>query len=151
MDLATLIGLLAGLAVVLAAIFMGGDFMTFVNLPSLLIVVGGAIAATILRFTLGDVMTALKTGVSTAIGQNPLTPQALIDEVGELARKARKGGLIGLDGIDIKNDFLKKGIQLCVDGLSFEFVRDALTRDRDLYIERLEEGERIFRAIGDAA
>ena len=41
MDLATLIGLGAGTAVVLIAIFIGGDFMTFVNVPSLLIVVGG--------------------------------------------------------------------------------------------------------------
>ena len=151
MDLATLIGLMSGIAVVLVAIFLGGEFMTFVNLPSILIVVGGAIAATILRFTLGDVMIALKTGIASAIGHSPVTPQALIDEVAELARSARKNGLIGLDGVDIKNDFLKKGVQLCVDGLSFEFVRDALTRDRDLYIERLEEGERIFRAIGDAA
>ena len=151
MDLATLIGLVSGLAVVLVAIFLGGEFTTFINLPSILIVVGGAIAATILRFTLGDVVTALRTGITTALGQNPITPQALIDEVAELARGARKNGLIGLDGIEIRNEFLKKGVQLCVDGLPFEFVRDALTRDRDLYIERLEEGERVFRAIGEAA
>lgn len=151
MDLATLIGLGSGLAVVLIAIFLGGEFMTFVNMPSVLIVVGGAIAATILRFTLGDVFIALKTGIAIALGQNPTTPQALIDEVAELARTARKGGLIGLDGIEIRNEFLKKGVQLCVDGLSFDFIKDALSCDRDLYIERLEEGEKIMRAIGDAA
>ncbi len=50
MDLATLIGLVFGTFVVLAAIFMGGDFMVFVNVPSLFIVVGGGFAATILRF-----------------------------------------------------------------------------------------------------
>lgn len=151
MDLATLIGLVSGLAVVLVAIFLGGEFTTFINLPSILIVVGGAIAATILRFTLADVVIALKTGTATALGQNPTTPQALIDEVAELARGARKKGLIALDGIEVRNEFLKKGVQLCVDGLSFDFIRDALTRDRDLYIERLEEGERVFRAIGEAA
>jgi chemotaxis protein MotA len=59
--------------------------------------------------------------------------------------------LIALDGIEIGHDLLKKGVQLCVDGMTFEFVKDALSRDRDLYIERHEEGERIFRAIGDAA
>ena len=62
MGLATLIGLGAGTAVVLVAIMMGGDFMSFVNVPSLLIVIGGAIAATVLRFTLVDVVTALRTG-----------------------------------------------------------------------------------------
>jgi len=151
MDLATLIGLGAGTAVVFSAIFLGGDFMTFVNVPSLLLVVGGAIAATILRFTLADVMIALKTGIAAAMSHNQVGPRMLIQEIAELAQKARKGGLIGLDGIEIRNDFLKKGVQLCVDGLTFEFIKDALSRDRDLFIERHEEGERIFRALGDAA
>jgi chemotaxis protein MotA len=142
MDLATLIGLVSGMTVVLVAILLGGDFMAFVDLPSILIVIGGAIAATILRFTLVDVISALRTGIATALAGSKTSPQALIDEVGELARVARRNGLIGLDGADIKHDFLKKGVQLCVDGLSFEFVRDALTRDRDLYIERLEEARR---------
>jgi chemotaxis protein MotA len=151
MDLATLIGLGAGTAVVLAAIFLGGDFMTFVNVPSLLLVVGGAIAATILRFTLADVMTALKTGIAAAMSHNQVGPRLLIQEIAELSQKARKQGLIGLDGVEIGNDFLKKGVQLCVDGLTFEFIKDALSRDRDLFIERHEEGEKIFRALGDAA
>jgi chemotaxis protein MotA len=151
MDLATLIGLASGTAVVLVAILIGGDFVAFVDVPSLLIVIGGAIAVTVLRFTLADVMIALKTGIAAALGHNKNTPRLLIQEIGELAQKARKGGLICLDGIEVSDDFLKKGIQLCVDGLTFEFVKDALSRDRDLYIERHEEGEKIFRALGDAA
>jgi chemotaxis protein MotA len=151
MDLATLIGLASGTAVVLIAIFLGGDFMAFVDVPSLLLVIGGAMAATILRFTLADVLIALKTGISAALSQARATPPMLIAEMGELAQKARKEGLIALDGIEISHDFLKKGVQLCVDGMTFEFVKDALSRDRDLYIERHEEGEKIFRAIGDAA
>jgi chemotaxis protein MotA len=151
MDLATLIGLGSGTAIVLIAILMGGSFGTFVNLPSLLIVVGGAMAATILRFTLADVIVALKTGISTALGTAKTTPRALIQEVGELAKTARKNGIIGLDGAEISHDFLKKGIQLSVDGMSYEFIRDAMTRERDLFLERLEEGEKIMRAIADAA
>jgi chemotaxis protein MotA len=99
MDLATLIGLGSGTAVVLLAIFLGGDFMTFVNVPSVLLVVGGAMAATILRFTLADVMTALNTGISAALSHSKTTPRLLIQEIAELAQKARKEGLIGLDGI----------------------------------------------------
>jgi chemotaxis protein MotA len=151
MDLATLIGLASGTAVVLLAIFMGGDFMGFVDVPSMLLVVGGATAATVMRFTLADVVVALRTGISAALAQAKTTPRMLIDEIGQLAQKARKEGLIGLDGIEIGDEFLKKGVQLCVDGMSFEFIKDALARERDLYIERLEEGEKIFRAMGEAA
>jgi chemotaxis protein MotA len=125
--------------------------MTFVNVPSLLIVIGGAIATTVLRFTLADVMTALKTGIAAAMSHSETGPRLLIQEIAVLAEKARKEGLIGLDGIEIGHEFLKKGVQLCVDGLAFEFIKDALSRDRDLFIERHEEGEKIFRAIGDAA
>lgn len=107
MDLATLIGLVSGTTVVLVAIFMGGHFMTFVNVPSLLIVVGGAMAATVLRFTLADVLTSFRTGISTALSQTRVTPQMVIDEMVDLARQARKNGLIGLDGIDVDNEFLK--------------------------------------------
>lgn len=151
MDVATLIGLVAGNAVVLAAILLGGDFLSFVNLPSMLIVVGGGISATVLRFTLKDVMTSFKIGLTTALQQSKSSPSELIEEVAHLARVARKDGLISLDGAEMRSDLLKKGVQLCVDGLSYDFIRDSLTRERDLFIERLEDGERIFRALGDAA
>ena len=151
MDLATLIGLVFGFLIVIAAIFMGGDFMVFVNIPSLFIVVGGGIAATILRFRLADVFGGFSTGMKIAISQKKTTPRDLIKEVEELARTAKLKGIIALDGVEMSDDFLKKGIQLCVDGLAFEFIQDALTRDRDLYIERLEEAEKVYRALGDAA
>jgi chemotaxis protein MotA len=150
-DLATLVGLVAGTIVVLIAIFLGGDFGTFINLPSILIVVGGGVAATILRFSLSDVAGGFVTGLKIAFQQKKITPQMLIDEVEELARTAKMKGLIALDGMDIPDDFLKKGVQLCVDGLAFEFIQDALTRDRDLFIERLEGGEKVYRALGEAA
>ena len=53
MDLATLIGLLGGLGIIIGAIATGGSMMLFLNLPSILIVGGGTIAATLIRFPLG--------------------------------------------------------------------------------------------------
>ncbi len=151
MDLATLIGLVFGTFVVLAAIFMGGDFMVFVNVPSLFIVVGGGFAATILRFRFAAVFNGFLTGMKISFSQKKITPRLLIDEIESLARTAKLKGLMALDGVEISDDFLKKGIQLSVDGLAFEFIQDALSRDRDLYIERLEEAEKVYRALGDAA
>ena len=59
--------------------------------------------------------------------------------------------LMGLESMEIKDEFLKKGIQLCVDGLALDFIKDSLLRERDQYIERLEEGGRFFKVLGDAA
>lgn len=151
MDLATLIGMLGATAVVLAAILMGGSFSIFVDVPSAFIVIGGGIMATLIRFNLSEVGGALMMGVSTTFGGSKVSARELVDQIGDLARIARKDGLMGLESVEIKDPFLKKGIQLCVDGMAADFVQNSLTYERDLYIERLEEGKRFFQTLGDAA
>jgi chemotaxis protein MotA len=151
MDLGTLVGMIGGLAVVLVAIFLGGDFASFVDVPSIFIVIGGGMMATLIRFDLGGVVGALMTGVKVAFGGASGNARDLVDKIRELAKIARKEGLMGLESVEIKDEFLKKGIQLCVDGLALDFIKDSLMRERDQYIERLEEGGRFFKVLGDAA
>ena len=151
MDLATIIGLIAGLAVVGAAIFLGGDFMTFVNIPSFMIVIGGAIAATVLRFTLSQVFVALITALKVSFGNKSRSPSDVIGRLRELSQLARKGGPLALQEVEIKDEFLRKGVQFIVDGLAPDLLSQALTRERELIIERLDQGQTIMRAIGDAA
>ena len=69
MDIGTPIGLVLGIGLVLAAILMGSDLMTFVNLPSVLVVVGGTIAATIIAFPLGELKMVF--GVMGRVLKNP--------------------------------------------------------------------------------
>lgn len=151
MDLATIIGLIAGLAVVGGAIFAGGDFMSFVDIPSMMIVIGGAIAATVLRFTFGQVAVALVTGLKTSFGNKSRSPTEVVERLRELSQIARKGGPLALQEVEIKDEFLRKGVQFIIDGLSEDMVAQAMTRERELIIERLDKGETIMRAIGDAA
>jgi chemotaxis protein MotA len=151
MDLATIIGLIAGLGVVGAAIFLGGDFMSFVDVASVMIVIGGAIAATILRFTLGQVGLALVTALKTSFGNKSRSPAEVISRLRELSQIARKGGPLALQEVEIKDEFLRKGVQFIIDGLAPEVVAQAMTRERELIIERLDQGQAIMRAIGDAA
>jgi chemotaxis protein MotA len=151
MDLGTLIGMLGGTAVVLAAIFIGGNFSSFVDIPSMFIVLGGGTMATMIRFNIGDVFGAMMLGAKVTFGGAGASARELVDKISELAKIARKDGLMGLESVEISDEFLKKGIQLSVDGLALDFVRDSLTRERDQYIERLEEGGRFFKVLGDAA
>ena len=78
-------------------------------------------------------------------------PAKLILEGVELANVARKEGVLGLEGRDIDNEFLQRGIQLCVDGHEPDFVRTMLGKDINMTIERHERGQAIFKAIGDVA
>lgn len=151
MDLATIIGIILGSIIVSAAIFMGGNFMTFINLPSLLIVFGGTIAATVLRFPLSGVAGSLALGGKIAFTQTKVNPREMIDEISRLAEIIRKNGPLGLEGVPIEDEFLSKGIQYVADGYDGEAILESLSKERDLRLERLEEGKRIFKAMGDSA
>ena len=151
MDLATLIGMIFGTLVILLAIIVGGDIGTFVNIPSLLVVVGGTVAATLIKFSLADCLFAIKLGLKQAFVDESANPRELVEKIKDMANKARKDGLLALEEEDIPNVFLKKGVNLCVDGQPPEFVKKVLDNEMDYSIERMELGEKIYRAIGDAA
>lgn len=151
MDLATLIGMVFGTLVILLAIVFGGDIGTFLNLPSLLVVLGGTIAATLIKFSLADCLYALKLGIRMAFVDEAANPRQLAERIKDLASKARKEGLLALEDEDVSNVFFRKGLDLCVDGQPPEFVKKVLDSEMEKSIERSELGARIFRGIGDAA
>lgn len=151
MDIATIFGIIFGSVIVGFAILMGGDFMTFVNGPSVLIVFGGTIAATILRFQIASVLSSFLIGAKTAFTQKKTNPRELIDEIARLAGVIRKEGPLGLEGIPVENEFLSKGTQYIADGYDGQFIVESLELERDQTLERLEEGKRMFKAMGDSA
>ena len=150
MDLATLIGLLGALGVIVGAIASGGDFALFVNPPSMLIVFGGTVAASLMKFPVSHFLGAFKVAMKAFLHKTEKAAD-LIDEAMQLANAARKNGLLALENVEIKNEFLGKGIQLCVDGHDAEFVRRMLSKDINQTIERHDVGQNIFKAIGDVA
>lgn len=150
MDLATLLGLLSGFGVIIGAIAVGGSALLFINTPSLIIVLGGTIAATLMQFPLGNFLGAFKVAMHAFFAKVD-DPAKLIEEGVNLSQVARKSGLLALEGQEISNTFLKHGIQLAVDGHPPEFVRKTLTQDINLGIERHEIGQKIFKTIGEFA
>lgn len=151
MDIATIAGILSGIVIVGIAIFLGGNFSSFVDVPSVFIVVGGTIAATFIRFPLANVTTALILGGKVAFTHKKSEPRLLIEEIANLADIIRKQGPLGLENIEVDNDLLAKGIQFVADGYDPEFIQESLEKERDLNLDRLDEGQRIFKSIGDAA
>ena len=74
MDIATLVGLLGGFGIIIGAIATGGDVMLFVNVPSILIVVGGTFMVTLMQVSLADFLGSfgigLKAGEIDAVGHD---------------------------------------------------------------------------------
>lgn len=151
MDIATIAGIVAGSTIVAIAILMGGDVGTFVNGPAMLIVIGGGFAATVIRFPLANVFQALILGGRVAFTHKNTNPKEMIEEIARLADVVRRDGPLGLENVEIEDEFLKKGAQLVADGHGGDQIAEMLERERDLNLERLDEGQRIYKAIGDAA
>lgn len=148
MDLATLVGLLGALGIVIAAMVLGGDVGIFVNVPSILIVIGGSLFVVLIKFTLGQFLAAGKVAAKAFMFKS-LAPEEIIAETVELADAARKGGLLSLEEKEVASPFMQRGIQLLVDGHDPEVVKGLLHKEADMATERHEFGAKIFKALGD--
>jgi len=149
-DLATLVGLIGAFGIIIAAMVLGGDIGIFVNPPSILIVVGGTLLVVLMKFTLGQFLSAGKT-MAKAFMFKSVNPEDIIAETVELADAARKGGLLSLEDKEVSTDFMQRGIQLLVDGHDPEVVRQLLRKEASLTYDRHDFGAKIFRAMGEVA
>ncbi len=150
MDLGTVIGLVVGLVLIISAIFMGGSLGAFIDIPSVFIVIGGTVAATMVRFTVQDVVNTLKVATKAFLVKTQ-PPEEIIQELVALSNIARKEGLLKLEKQPINDPFLKKAIMYCVDGHEADFIQEVLSKEIDLTIERHGLGQGIFAGIGDSA
>ncbi len=150
MDLATIVGLIGALALIVISMLMSGELGMFVNGPSLVIVVGGTIFAVMAKYGLGQFLGAIKVAGKSFSVKLP-DPNELIDEIVALADEARKGGLLSLEGKEVSSDFLQRGIQLLVDGHDPDVVKTLLSIDKNKATERHDIGSSIFSAMAEVA
>ncbi len=151
MDIATGIGLIAGILTVVTLIFMGGDLRMFYDIHAVIIIGGGTFAATLMRFPLASIAHGMPMGLRFVFTMRRITQRELVDEIAGLAEIARKQGPMGLEKVEIEDPFLAKGVRYVADGYDAEFIKDNLERDRDNFLTHLDEGQKIYRAIGDSA
>ena len=148
MDLATLIGLIGAFGIVMTSILLGGSAGTFFNVPSLLVVLGGTVLVTMMKFSLGKFLGAASIAVKAFL-HKPTNAEDLIEESIELAKAARQGGLLALEDREIADDFMKNGLGLLIDGHPAETVKTMLQMDLNETLKRHADGQDIFKAIAD--
>src|SRR4051812_20880105 len=151
MDISTGLGLAAGAVVLCALIMMGGDLRMFLDLHAFIVIFGGSFSATLIRFPLASIGHGLPLGMKFAFTLRRMSQRELVDELAGLAEIARKSGPVGLEKVETDDPFLAKGIRFVADGYDGTFIRDNLERDRDNFLTHLDEGQKIYRAIGDCA
>lgn len=150
MDLATLIGLVGAILVVLVAVNVGGSAIIFVNVPSILIVFVGTFLVVMVKFSLADFLGALRVA-SQAFSTKMRSSDELIEEIMELAKLARKEGILALEQMEISDSFLKEGVMMMVDGMDQETIKSRLNKDLQQTISRHTWGAKVFTATADVA
>jgi len=152
MDIATFLGIGGGFGVLVLAVFMEGSKLSmFMDLLATNVVIGGALTTTMARFTMKGFLTALTTGLKTVAFDHHVAPRDMIEKIAELADIVRKQGPLGLEAVEIEDEFLAKGMRMIADGFDLHVVRETLERERDLHIERLEDANKLFNFMGNAA
>ncbi|MHC4182157.1 MAG: motility protein A [Planctomycetota bacterium] len=155
MDIATPGGMLIGLVLLIVAIMIGGGASgigAFINIPSMMIVIGGTIAATLVRYPLGRVFGLMGIVMKTVFFKLS-TPQIEVQRMVQYAKVARKEGLLALENklADVKDTFLAKAIQLLVDGTDADNLRTILDREIDNLRQRHTIGKGILESMGTVA
>jgi chemotaxis protein MotA len=152
MDFATGVGILGAIGVVVSLIMLdGGNFSAYVSDHAAIIVFGGATAATMVRFPFSVIVHGLPMGLRFAFTMRALDPRVLIEELTRLADIVRKNGPMALENVEVEDPFLAQGIRYIADGYDRDFIKDALEKDRDSFLMRLDEGSKVYRTVGDCA
>ncbi|MBA4224791.1 MotA/TolQ/ExbB proton channel family protein [Bosea sp. (in: a-proteobacteria)] len=152
MDLATGLGLFAGVGVIVGLIMLdGGNFKAYYDIHAVIVIFGGATAATMIRFPFSVIMHGLPMGLRFAFTMRSIHPRELIEEITRVAEINRKSGPVALENVEVSDSFLAQGLRYLADGYDKDFIRDTMERDRDNFLQRLDEGSKVYRAVGDCA
>jgi chemotaxis protein MotA len=155
MDIATISGLVGALLLVFIAVYQSeglAGFKAFVSAEAFLVVIGGTIAALLVNYPLKQVLGVVKVLKKVLSAKEEDTSQ-IISTFVNLCTKARQRGFLSLeeDVKKIDNDFLRRGVQLVIDGADQEFIRTMLETEIGFIKERHKVGQEIFNALGTYA
>jgi chemotaxis protein MotA len=152
MDIATVVGIVVSFALVLSAIVMGGSITLFINIPSMMIVIGGTLGATMINYPLPDILKVIKV-VRNAFFHKQHTVKDTINQFVSLAGTARREGILALEASinEMNDEFMQKGRQLSVDGLEPTSIREILDTEIVAIQDRHKLGADIFTTLGTFA
>jgi chemotaxis protein MotA len=151
-DLATIVGLVLAWGLVLSAILSGGSLTTFIDYPSIMIVVGGTFACALTNFPLPAVL-GLVNVTKNAFFTKPSSALDTVSTLVSFAERARREGILALEGSmdEIDDDFIRSGLRLAVDGVEPELIKDILQTELAFIEDRHRNGQSIFTYMGSAA
>ncbi|MCA9555182.1 MAG: MotA/TolQ/ExbB proton channel family protein [Myxococcales bacterium] len=150
MDIATLIGGVAGFALVVGSILISGSLTAFIDVPSILIVFGGTIAAGMMGERIEHVINSIKVALNALFIRSPAVENT-IEIIVDLATVVRKEGLLALENRTIDDAFLARGVRFAVDGMPSEEVQAVLRGELASMRQRHKRGQKLFKFLAATA
>ena len=144
MDIATVIGVLAGFACIFVAVVSGGSAAVFCNIPSMMITVGGMLSATLIHFSLAQVL-GISSVVKKTLFCKLLMENDLIQKMVNYSAINRRDGALALERQiqTADDDFLVKGLQMVIDGQGEGEIEKQLLMEIQYLRERHASGKQL--------
>lgn len=153
MDFISIIGLVVALGAILGGqVLEGGHISSLLQVTAFVIVMGGTMGAVMLQSSPRVFLHALKL-VKWVFLPPRIEPQYLIEQVLAWSQTARKGGLLALEPMidGLTDPFMRKGLQMLVDGAEPEKIREALEVEINTYEERQHQAAKVWEGAGGYA
>ena len=152
MDLATVIGLVLAVGAIGISAFIGGVDVSilFKRYEAFILVFGGTTAATMISFPLKTFLRGIRTGFGMAFTEPQYHEHEIIANLVTFAEKARREGLLALENeaAELDDEFMRKGIQLVIDGRDADIIRKILETEVLFVQERNAKAESVLMTMG---
>ena len=154
MDIFLIIGVITGLlSVVVGMIVKGADVMVLLNPAAAIIILVGTTAAVMNSFPKKDFLRIPKVLAVLFKEKETADPVAIIRQIIEMSQTTRKNGLLALESVvqATDNRFMKKGLEMVVDGIEQDYIREVQSIEIEKMEERHRSGASILTTAGGAA
>jgi chemotaxis protein MotA len=152
LDLATILGLVIALGALVLSAWIGqvDGRIIFARYEAFLLVFGGTVGATMVSFPMRTFLRGLTDGLRTAFIEPVYHEREIIATLVTFAEKARREGLLALENEanELEDDFMRKGIQLVIDGRDTDIIRKILETEVLHVQERQEKAQSVFMTMG---
>jgi chemotaxis protein MotA len=146
MDIATVAGLVLGSLAIIGSILTGGSIVVFIDVPSVLVVGGGVIASTLIKWPIESVKITVAVFMKSIIFTQ-VEPKSMIEEIQKLAETARRESVFALEKVPVEDKFLKKAVTLAADNRPPEVITSILSLEIAAMEERHAKGVEIFEGM----
>ncbi|WP_408097421.1 motility protein A [Peredibacter sp. HCB2-198] len=147
MDISTVAGLVLATLAIIGSILYGSPLSIFIDIPSVVVVIGGVIATTLIKWPMENVK-ALVAYYMKSVFSTPVDAKAMIEEIQKLAETARRESVFALEKVPVEDKFLKKAVTLAADNRPPEVITSILSLEIAAMEDRHSKGVDMLEGMG---